>query len=84
MLHRAQKAGQTHCPLCTGLLNYDRPYQPNSAEVDHITPHSRGGSDNLDNLRVICRLCNQSRGAGHTRRRTAKPQRTTPTTTINW
>lgn len=31
-------------------------------EVDHIVPVSRGGSDDLDNLQILCRSCNASKG----------------------
>lgn len=30
-------------------------------EVDHIVPWSAGGSDDMDNLRTLCRPCNQDR-----------------------
>lgn len=30
-------------------------------EVDHIVPWSAGGSDDVDNLRTLCRRCNQER-----------------------
>lgn len=30
-------------------------------EVDHIIPWSAGGSDDMDNLRTLCRGCNQDR-----------------------
>lgn len=62
--HRAQATGLTHCPLCGTLLNYSVGRTPASAEADHIIPHSLGGADTLDNLRIICRRCNQSRGNG--------------------
>ena len=30
--------------------------------VDHIVPRSLGGTDNLDNLEVLCSSCNSSKG----------------------
>ena len=30
--------------------------------LDHLIPKSRGGSNSLENLRLTCRSCNQSRG----------------------
>ena len=61
-LTRDRAAGITTCPLCGVWLNYDQHGTPASAEADHITPHTQGGEDTLDNVRTICRRCNQSRG----------------------
>lgn len=58
----AQAQGLTHCPSCGCLLDWDQGLRPNSAEVDHIVPASKGGSDGPENARVLCRYCNQSRG----------------------
>ena len=33
-----------------------------SMDIDHMTPVSRGGSNNESNLQVICRPCNQRKG----------------------
>ncbi|MFH1181478.1 MAG: HNH endonuclease [Candidatus Woesearchaeota archaeon] len=30
--------------------------------IDHITPLSRGGTDKLSNLRVLCTRCNAKKG----------------------
>ena len=35
----------------------------NSPEVDHIVPVSRGGVHSSDNLRLLCRSCNISKGS---------------------
>lgn len=43
MVLRAQPA----CAVCG---------QP-ATDVDHITPKSRGGTDNLDNLQSLCHAC---------------------------
>lgn len=34
-------------------------------EVDHITPHSKGGSDELENLQCLCETCNRSKNNRH-------------------
>ena len=58
----AQINGVTHCPLCGVALDYEVSKRPNSPEPDHIVPHALGGRDVIENLMVICRLCNQSKG----------------------
>lgn len=52
------------CQLC-GAGPTDR--DPNNSSrkirlhIDHIIPKSQGGSDDKDNLRVLCSTCNQTR-----------------------
>lgn len=37
-----------------------------AATVDHLLPACRGGGNVRENLRIVCRLCNETRGAlGH-------------------
>ncbi|MDR2722946.1 MAG: HNH endonuclease [Cellulomonadaceae bacterium] len=67
----AQAEGLTHCPgftttsgshhECGVRLDYKTSKTPNSAEADHIQAVEHGGSDDVDNLRVICRRCNTLR-----------------------
>lgn len=47
-----------------------------AAEVDHITPKAKGGTDDLDNLQAICRSCHEAktaRDAAEAQGRTVKP-----------
>ncbi|MCY3543185.1 MAG: DNA methyltransferase [Chloroflexi bacterium] len=32
-------------------------------EVDHVIPRSRGGTDHIDNLQLLCTHCNRTKGA---------------------
>lgn len=80
--HQAQAAGQTHCPICNTQLDYTRGRTPTSAEVDHIIPYSRGGTDTIDNVRIICRRCNQRRGNALPRPRPANRRHNTQATFV--
>jgi len=61
-IQRAQRLGTTHCRHCKALLNYSQSRLPTSAEVDHLVPYSAGGRDHIENVEVICRACNGSKG----------------------
>lgn len=71
VIRKAKAAGITHCPgyelpngkhrECGRELNYDEPLLPESAEADHIIEARYGGTDDIDNLRIICRTCNLER-----------------------
>lgn len=36
---------------------------PTDPQADHIVPQSEGGSDDLDNLHILCGYCNRVKGA---------------------
>jgi ATP adenylyltransferase len=44
------------CQLCGATRDHER------LEVDHIVPRSRGGSNDPDNLQVLCAPCNRAKG----------------------
>ncbi len=56
-LVRAQ--AQDRCGYCLApqILVYA------SLEIDHMIPVAQGGSDDTDNLWLVCRSCNQYKGA---------------------
>ena len=48
------KCANPKCPH-----NEDQDYfHPDFIDLDHIVPVSKGGSDELDNLQLLCRKCN--------------------------
>jgi len=46
----------SHCWWCKDCLPSEK------LTLDHLKPKSRGGSNSLENLRLACFLCNNSRG----------------------
>lgn len=48
------KRDSYHCVACGAGKEFH-------LEVDHIYPHSKGGSDELSNLQTLCRSCNLSK-----------------------
>ena len=44
---------------CAGCKEH---FEPRHLEIDHIVPRSRGGSDHMDNLQLLCGSCNRIKG----------------------
>lgn len=49
------------CAYC-GIELYDDDMSALGMTIDHLTPKSRGGTDELANLVVCCRSCNSTKG----------------------
>lgn len=51
------------CHLCNSPVDSDAHWNENFApSLDHLVPRSRGGTDNIDNLKTAHRVCNSARG----------------------
>jgi len=46
---------------CNGCLTW---FPFRNMTIDHIVARSRGGSDHIDNLQLLCGACNSAKGAG--------------------
>ena len=46
------------CKGCRVLFPY------RNLTIDHVVPQSRGGSDELGNLQLLCAACNSVKGSG--------------------
>lgn len=64
---RLRRSGIDHCqnPRCGCVLDWEHPYQPNSAELDEIIPVSKLPPElrkraciDPRNVQVLCRTCN--------------------------
>jgi 5-methylcytosine-specific restriction endonuclease McrA len=51
------QSGRCNNPFCRADLKMTR------VEIDHIVPKSRGGPDGPANAQLLCRDCNQMKGA---------------------
>lgn len=52
------------CQLCGSGAGDPDPFNPGRKlrlHIDHIVPHSQGGTDDRSNLRALCSACNQGR-----------------------
>lgn len=50
------------CPLCKKTANEGKVWDYSEMEGDHIIPWSRGGKTTMDNLQMLCRYCNNTKG----------------------
>lgn len=58
--NRRIRAAATVCAICGGEFSDDPdPFVPRARTIDHIVPLALGGSNKIENLRVVHRFCNQ-------------------------
>jgi hypothetical protein len=67
---RPQRARKTRIPVSTRVRVFVRDQgrcrrcgSTRNLEIDHISPRSRGGSDDDDNLQILCGRCNRTKAA---------------------
>lgn len=51
------------CRLCEAETDYDNPQSYVELTIDHIVPLAKGGTNDLENLQLLCRSCNCKKGA---------------------
>lgn len=54
--------GNELCGYCGGVTRPESGF-PNSRELDHRKPYSKGGESNAANGKLACRTCNRKKGA---------------------
>lgn len=50
-----------NCPSCNREMNFKNSHAKNFATIDHIIARGLGGTDELHNIQVICRRCNNDK-----------------------
>ena len=51
------------CPVCGRHLQITNPKNEETyMTIDHMVPKSKGGTNNIENIRPLCRACNNARG----------------------
>ncbi len=54
--------GYRRC-YCGTMLVWDNPDHPAAGTIEHLVPHSRGGTLAIKNTLLVCKTCNESRSS---------------------
>jgi 5-methylcytosine-specific restriction endonuclease McrA len=57
------KMGYGECVKCKLKLQNNNPSRNDYGTIDHIVPLSRGGRDIIENMQLLCKVCNGNKGA---------------------
>lgn len=49
------------CPSCKNEMSFINKDAKNYATIDHIIARALGGNDNLHNIQIICKKCNNEK-----------------------
>lgn len=63
-IYNKKNKGVTNCLCCGVALTFrgeKKSSHPTRATLDHIIPISKGGTNKKENLRIICRKCNEEK-----------------------
>lgn len=56
------QANKSNDPRRVTCVQCGKSFMPSQMDIDHITPISKGGSDAIVNLQLLCQSCNRSKG----------------------
>lgn len=59
---KANLPDSSPCPYCNSLMLKDTTHPYALVSIDHIIPYSKGGGDEIDNLKPCCGNCNTRKG----------------------
>lgn len=61
-VRRLRQLDGDRCSYCEKTMDFRLGNGPDRAQIEHVYPRSRGGSDGEDNLVLACRICNTTKG----------------------
>ena len=61
---QAEARGVSNCPMCASMQTAVKTkiYKYEEMDADHVTAWSRGGSSDISNCQMLCKMHNRSKG----------------------